>query len=163
MTLRGALGVCTLAAIFTLFAGTALAQEFAYSGELGPAHWAELDPAWTTCGTGDEQSPVNLGRPIERRRKFRRLGIEYGPTEGAIFNNGHTIEVETEGENTLELDDVRYELVQFHFHTPSEHRVAGRGWDMELHLVHRSAQGGLAVLGVFLRRGADSGALAPIF
>ncbi len=80
-----------------------------------------------------------------------------------IFNNGHTIEVETEGSNSLILDGIVYELKQFHFHTPSEHRVGGSGYDMELHLVHASADGANAVISVFLNRGRDSGALAPIF
>jgi carbonic anhydrase len=155
--------VALVGALALLLGGAASAQEFAYSGELGPSHWAELDPAWTTCGTGEEQSPIDLRRGPGRRQRLGRLPVEYGPSAGEIFNNGHTIEVETEGENVLELDHVRYELVQFHFHTPSEHRVEGRGYDMELHLVHRSAQGGLAVVSVFLSRGATSGALAPIF
>jgi carbonic anhydrase len=71
--------------------------------------------------------------------------------------------VETEGDNTLVLDGVVYDLVQFHFHTASEHRVRGRGYDMELHLVHTSDAGTNAVIGVFLRRASSSGALAPIF
>jgi carbonic anhydrase len=53
--------------------------------------------------------------------------------------------------------------VQFHFHTASEHRVNGRGFDMELHLVHTTADGSNAVIGVFLKRGRSSRALAPIF
>ena len=67
------------------------------------------------------------------------------------------------GDNTLTLGGVVYKLVQFHFHTASEHRVKGRGFDMELHLVHQSADGANAVIGVFLKRGPSSGALAPIF
>jgi carbonic anhydrase len=163
MNARAPFAAWILAAALALAGADASAQEFAYSGELGPAHWGELDPAWSTCAGGGQQSPVDLGRRFERRRRFRDLAVEYGPTTGEIFDNGHTIEVETEGENVLEVGGVRYALVQFHFHTPSEHRVAGRGWDMELHLVHRSPQGSLAVLGVFLRRAADSGALGPIF
>jgi carbonic anhydrase len=160
---RAPLAAWILAGALALAGTDASAQEFAYSGELGPAHWGELDPAWSACGAGEEQSPVDLGRRFDRRRRLRGLVLEYRPTAGEIVDNGHTIEVETGGGNALETDGVRYELVQFHFHTPSEHRVAGRGFDVELHLVHRSAQGSLAVLGVFLRRGAESGALAPIF
>ena len=55
------------------------------------------------------------------------------------------------------------DLTQFHFHTASEHRVLGRGYDMEMHLVHKSADGRNAVVGVFLSRAPSSGALAPIF
>jgi carbonic anhydrase len=93
----------------------------------------------------------------------RHLDIDYSRTTGEIFNNGHTIEVETEGENVLTLDHVAYDLVQFHFHTASEHTFESRGYDMEMHLVHKSAAGTNAVLAVFLRRGHRSGALATIF
>jgi carbonic anhydrase len=152
----------SLAALL-LVAAPAGAQEFGYSGEIGPEHWGELSPAWDACASGQEQSPVDLAHRRIPVRRAQRLALSYGETEGEIFDNGHTIEVETEGDNTLELDGEIFELLQFHFHTPSEHVVAGRGYDMELHLVHRSEEGRLAVLGVFLKRGATSGALAPIF
>lgn len=149
-------------AVITLAAPIA-AQEFGYSGEIGPEHWGELAPAWATCATGEQQSPVDLAQRRIPVRRDARLALSYGETEGEIFDNGHTIEVETEGDNTLELDGEIFELVQFHFHSPSEHVVNGRGYDMELHLVHRSDEGRLAVVGVLLQRGASSGALAPIF
>jgi carbonic anhydrase len=135
------------------------AQEFGYRGEIGPDHWSSLNPSWAACGSGESQSPVNLGP----QRIYRHVNVSYGPSTGRIFNNGHTVEVEIDsGDNILELDGITYELVQFHCHIGSEHRVDGRGYDMELHLVHKSASGANAVIGVFLRRGKDSGALAPI-
>jgi carbonic anhydrase len=142
----------------------ALAQTFGYFGENGPSHWGTLSPDWAACGAGTIQSPVDLGKLASHHPRGHRLDIDYDrDSTGEIFNNGHTIEVETEGTNTLTLDDVPYELVQFHFHTASEHRVDRRGFDMELHLVHRAADGSNAVIGVFLKRGRISGALAPIF
>jgi carbonic anhydrase len=142
----------------------ALAQTFEYLGENGPSFWGTLSPAWATCVTGQTQSPVDFFKTTPHHPNWQQLDIAYdGNTTGTIFNNGHTIEVETEGSNTLTLDGVAYELVQFHFHVTSEHRVVGLGFDLELHLVHRAADSSLAVIGVFLRRGANSGALAPIF
>jgi carbonic anhydrase len=136
------------------------AQVFGYLGDIGPKHWGDLDPAWATCGDGTIQSPVNL----THQRTWTKLPIDYDDaTTGEIFNNGHTIEVETEGDNALTLDGVVYPLVQFHFHTGSEHRVLGRGYDMEMHLVHQTADGRYAVIGLFLKRAPSSGALAPIF
>lgn len=139
----------------------AAATEFGYRGDTGPDFWGDLDPAWTACGEGTIQSPVDL----RQQRVYPRLQVDYDEsTTGEIFNNGHTIEVEiTAGENTLWLDGKDYALKQFHFHTASEHRVLGRGYDMELHLVHTSADGENAVVGVFLKRGDTSGALAPVF
>jgi carbonic anhydrase len=158
---------CALSAAIFSVSSSALAQEFGYFGEIGPAFWGELSPAWETCGSGDIQSPVKLtpGKDLSSKK----LQITYGVTAGEIFNNGHTIEIETEGNNTLMLQGIVYELVQFHFHTPSEHRVGskrsskGRGYDMELHLVHRAGDGTNAVIGVFLKRGKSSNALEPIF
>ena len=155
-----AVGMLALALV--AIPATLSAQTLGYFGDNGPVHWGDLDPDWVTCRDGDRQSPVDFGLFTLIWKRSHRLSIDYGETTGAIFNNGHTIEVETEGQNTLRLDD-DYELVQFHFHTASEHRFNGRGFDMEMHLVHKSAEGVNAVLGVFLKRGSSSGALAPIF
>lgn len=155
-----------LAAAVALLASTnaSHAQTFGYFGDIGPEHWSELSTDWGACNGGKLQSPVTLKSAAAwEHRHNRELTINYGLTTGEIFNNGHTIEVETEGANSLILDGIVYELKQFHFHTPSEHRVGSRGYDMELHLVHASADGKSAVIGVFLKRGRDSGALASIF
>ena len=137
------------------------AQAFAYAGDRGPAFWDLLNPAWSTCHLGRQQSPVDLrGEPPARQWQ---LATDYRMSGGEIFNNGHTIEVEVDGENRLRLGGTEYRLLQFHFHTASEHRIDGRGFDMEMHLVHQSAAGNLAVIGVFLQRGSSSAGLAPIF
>ena len=156
-TFRSVLGMML---VLGVLATPGAAQSFGYFGDNGPAHWGDLSASWKTCSSGKTQSPVRFEY---RPRLSPRLAIRYGNTTGEIFNNGHTIEVETEGHNTLMLGGVAYELVQFHFHTPSEHRLKGRGFDLELHLVHKSATGALAVIGVFLKRGASSGSLTPIF
>jgi carbonic anhydrase len=152
------------AGVAVTIGATALrAQEFGYFGNIAPPFWASLDPAWTTCGSGVAQSPVDFGRITLLSRQARKLPVAYGPTTGEIFNNGHTIEVETEGANVLTLDGLDYELEQFHFHTPSEHRFEGRGFDMEMHLVHRSLAGVTAVVGIFVKRGLSSGPLSVVF
>jgi carbonic anhydrase len=150
-------------AVLTFSATTVRAQEFGYSGNIGPAFWGSLSPAWTACGTGQEQSPIDFGRVTLLSRRARQLPVAYGPTAGDIFNNGHTIEVSVAGNNVLTLGGVEYELEQFHFHTPSEHRFENQGFDMEMHLVHKSAAGGNAVVAVFLKRGVTSGPLSVVF
>jgi carbonic anhydrase len=139
------------------------AEGFGYFGKLAPPFWGRLNPAWGACSNGQIQAPVDLGRNLVHSRRFDDLNIDYEPITGEIFNNGHTIEVETEGENVLMIKGVPYHLVQFHFHVPSENTLEREGHDMELHLVHRNATGANAVIAVFLDRGATSGALTPIF
>jgi carbonic anhydrase len=154
--------ICAVALLLAT-SRSAPAQEFGYFGDIGPAFWANLSPDWATCGNGEIQSPIDFGWLTLLTRKIHRLPARYGETSGDIFNNGHTIEVETEGDNVLTLNGVEYDLQQFHFHTPSEHRFLGSGFDMEMHLVHKSAAGATAVVGVFLKRAPTSGALAVVF
>jgi carbonic anhydrase len=116
-----------------------------------------------THGSGEVQSPIDFGWRTLPTSKVRRLTVRYGVTNGEIFNNGHTIEVETERSNVLTLNGVEYELQRFHFHSPSEHRFNGDGFGMEMHLVHKSAAGDTAVVGVFVKRAQTSGALAVVF
>lgn len=59
----------------------------------------------------------------------------------------------------LDLDGEHYELVQYHFHAPSEHMIDGERAPLELHFVHKSATGTLAVLGVLVEVGDHN----PIF
>lgn len=49
------------------------------------------------------------------------------------------------------LSNHRFDLVQIHFHSPSEHAVGGGYHSAEAHLVHRNAESQqLVVLGIFL-------------
>src|SRR3546814_936778 len=80
-----------------------------------------------------------------------------------IVNNGHTIQVNCAPGSQSRIDGTVYDLLQFHFHHPSEHLLSGKRFDMECHFVHRSAAGGLAVLGVFIRPGVENVALKPVF
>ena len=91
------------------------------------------------------------------------LQLRYERSPAVVENNGHTIEVIPEEGGGITLDSIEYALVQFHFHTPSEHTVAGSALPVELHLVHRSGRGRLAVLGVLLEEGSAHEALREVF
>ena len=137
--------------------------EWGYEGKIGPEHWGELDPSFAQCSEGHEQSPVNLSRSTPS--DLPDIEFDYAPivTE-SVHNNGHTVEVKVEPGSSITVAGKSYELVQFHWHAPSEHSVEqGARYDMELHLVHRSGAGELAVVGVFIRRGRHHRALRPIW
>jgi carbonic anhydrase len=125
------------------------------------ASWGELSPEFQACGTGLEQSPVDLANPIPSA--LGDVTVEWQAGAGTVANNGHTIEVKTAPGSAATIAGTRYELVQCHFHHPSEHSVDGERLAMELHFVHRSAEGGLAVLGVFLVPGAENATLAKVW
>ena len=119
-----------------LSASADTAPEFAYSGDNGPGFWGET-PGWEACaGTGgtQRQSPIDIGHVVFDRH-LGPLQLQLHETPLALTNNGHTIEEEYEPGSSLMVNGVVYGLSQFHFHTLSEHTVAGRHAAMELHAV----------------------------
>ena len=118
--------------------GSADAQEFQYTGDDGPAHWAELNPAWDACAGEAQtarQSPIDIRR-VTFDRNLRRPNLETFPTTIDMFNNGHTIEQHYEdGVSRIYFDGIWYDLKQFHFHTLSEHTVQSEHGVMEMHAV----------------------------
>jgi carbonic anhydrase len=151
-------------AIALITFGVALAQEdvhWSYEGDTGPEHWGSLSPDFATCAKGVEQSPVDI--PATAPLNPADLTFSYQPSAVTIFNNGHTIQVNYDPGSSLSLNGVKYDLVQFHFHTASEHAIGGQHEPMEIHFVHRNAQGGLAVVGVLLKSGGENATYAPIF
>jgi carbonic anhydrase len=129
---------------------------WSYEGPIGPQHWGDLSPCYAACSTGVSQSPVDLGA-LEPSRL--RTGIfHYGPTAIVLLNDGHTIKADYPPPAGYLVDGARFDLVEFHFHHPSEHAWRGKHYAMELHLVHRTAGGLTGVVGVFLdeRRRPDN-------
>jgi carbonic anhydrase len=137
------------------------AAHWSYAGNTGPEHWGELQPDFKVCQLGLEQTPIDLN--ANTRGDAGAAVLDYKPQPLRIVNNGHTIQVNADPGSSCTIGGTRYELAQFHFHHPSEHLLAGRPFDMECHFVHRSGNGALAVVGVFIKAGARNPALAPVF
>ncbi|KAJ2970967.1 hypothetical protein NUW58_g9544 [Xylaria curta] len=126
---------------------------FGYLGTGGPVLWHHLSPANELCSTGLNQSPINMAQGSFTLVPGSELKVKLPDNlpEGATFENlGSTIEVVMEGlGGTLELEGVEYELLQFHFHHPSEHVDNGVSMPMEMHMVF-SRETQLAVIGVYI-------------
>lgn len=124
-----------------------------YEGEGRPENWSKLDPRNKLCATGDRQSPIDIRDGI--KVDLEPIQFDYRPSLFRIVDNGHTVQVGL-GNGSLTITGKTYELVQFHFHRPSEERINGRGFDMVAHLVHKSYDGQLAVVAVLMERGAEN-------
>lgn len=134
---------------------------WAYRGPHDAAHWAEIDPDFKGCKTGHQQSPIDIRHAIQT--DLPPLEWDYRASPATVVNNGHTLQVNLVQAGALLLDGQRFELQQFHFHTPSEERVNGRSHPLEAHLVHRNAEGELAVLAVFIDQGPANTTLQSVF
>ena len=127
---------------------------WSYEGEGSPANWGKLRSDYGTCATGKRQSPIDIREGIIKV-DLEPIKFNYKPTQFRITDNGHTIQVDVGEGNTIKVMGREFELVQFHFHRPSEERVNGKSFDMVVHMVHKDDDGKLAVLAVLLQKGTE--------
>jgi len=149
----------------SLWSGGAMAghgdAHWGYEGKTGPDHWASLAAEFGTCGTGQNQSPVDLSRIVEAEQP--PVTFHYDSTPLTVTNNGHSVQVDYAPGSYIEVGNHRFELKQFHFHSPSEHEVAGHDYPMEGHLVHADEKGNLAVIGVLYEEGGENEVIRSVW
>jgi carbonic anhydrase len=138
-----------------------IAPQWGYEGDTSPTKWGKIARDFATCELGVDQSPIDItgavtGKPIQ-------IAFNYKSSPLNVVNNGHTIQVNYAPRSTISIDGTEYALLQFHFHTPSEHKIAGKAAAMELHFVHRNAAGKLAVVGVMMNEGKEHPLIAQVW
>ena len=158
-----ALGMAALATAQTAPTAPTTAP-WSYEGKTGPLVWGKLDPAYKACSQGHEQSPVDI-RSAHLNKALKPIEFHYIAGPVTLENTGHTVVVHVDPGSYIVAGGVRYDLVQFHFHHPSEEAVKGKLTDMDIHLVHKSADGKQAVLAVRLveDRGDANAVLANLW
>lgn len=124
-----------------------------YSGKMGAAKWGKLSDKFATCGIGQRQSPIDIREAI--RADLTPIEFAYKAVPLDIVDNGHTVQVNAAGAGSIKVDGEVYELLQFHFHKPSEEKINGKAYDMVVHLVHKARDGRLAVVAVMLQGGKE--------
>lgn len=124
----------------------------------GPEHWGTIKPEWKLCETGNFQSPVNFrNKTVKITTAIPHLKPNYKIAPAMIVNRGHDIKLEWETDaGGINIDGTEYKLQQCHWHTPSEHKVDGKCFAMEAHMVHQSADGRLAVVAIPFTVGASN-------
>ena len=156
--------ISNLGALLTvlLTAGAVLAGEvyWSYQGETGPENWGRLSEEFSACASGRMQSPIDISGTVAGGAG--KVVFDGQATALDIINNGYTVQVNVVPGNEAFLADKTYDLLQFHFHAPSEHTVSGRSAAMEVHFVYRNKVGEFAVVGVLIEAGAANSALAMI-
>lgn len=153
--------------VFAAMAGLGSAQTAAhwdYYGKTGPLGWGRLDPAYRLCSQGKEQSPIDI-RGAKLNKALQPIEFHYMAASVELENTGNTVRVNVKPGSYIIANGVRYDLEQFHFHHPGEEAVNGKLTDMDVHLVHKSADGKLAVLAVRLseERGDANATLATLW
>ena len=136
-------------------------HEWDYGKEHGPKHWAALKSDFAACGMGKMQSPIDIRNPVPG--KLDPIEFDYHPSPLRVIDNGHTVQVNYAPGSSISVGEQRYELVQFHFHKPSEERIDGKSFPMVVHLVHKRSDGALAVVAVLLKQGSANGLIKTLW
>jgi carbonic anhydrase len=144
-----------LGGVSLLLAGAASAQDYGYTGETGPENWGGV------CATGIQQSPIDLTMAVEAENIMPAIAWTQAETV-ELTRNSLNFTANTDA-GALILNGVRYDLIQFHFHSMSEHTVDGEAYPLEVHFVHASEDGNLAVVGVFYEEGEENAELAALW
>ncbi len=143
-------------------AGSGHHASWGYTGDTGPDAWGDLKPEYAAC-KGSQQSPIDIVVNDTVDADLSKIAVHWGPSGLEIKNNGHTIQANYDEGSYIIVNGKKFDLLQFHFHAPSEHALNGKLYDMEAHFVHKSDDGELAVVGVFFEAGEENAALKPIW
>jgi carbonic anhydrase len=129
---------------------------WSYSGATGPAKWGSMDKGFSPCKAGEIQSPIDIPDATARKGDLPSMLFAYKPSPLKIIDNGHTIQVNYAPGSFVTVAGKRYELVEFHFHKPSEEKIDGKGHDMSAHLVHQGPGGKPAYIAILLDAGKEN-------
>ena len=137
------------------------AVHWSYEGEGAPEHWGDIDPRFTTCSNGVNQSPINLTGFTEA--DLPAITFNYNLISTEMLDNGHTEQINIKEGSSITVDGIVFELKQFHFHSPSENNINGKSFPLEAHFVHASKDGKLAVVAVMFEEGKANAALTELW
>lgn len=136
---------------------------WSYVGSAGPQKWASLDDAWRICGTGKQQSPVDISATYTDRKSLP-VNFQYSAARLNLRNTGRTIQGDFSAlANHIMFEGERFDLTHMQFHAPAEHRLQDATLPFELHLVHRTETGKVAIVAVLFQTGESNKALAEVF
>lgn len=125
-------------------------------GEEGPGKWKNLCDGFSDCG-GKAQSPINIiSKNVISETNLITPKFSYGKSKVNITNNGHTVQFNIGGENSVNLNGKNYKLLQFHYHALSEHTIDGKHFPIEMHFVHKHSNTDFAVLGIMFTEGNEN-------
>lgn len=137
---------------------------FAYYGPRGAPRWGRLSPQYSACSKGKIQSPININRnETVHNKNLKPLIREYKPANATLVTSVCNIGVQYEGDcGVLTMDSKNYTLKKMHWHSPSEHRINGVRYPLELHLVHMGENNAYSVVAILYQYGSPDPFIAKL-
>lgn len=145
---------------FNSFAAEGTQFDWGYAAHAAPEKWSQIRPEYQTC-EGLNQAPINIDQTISAQ--LPALKLNYSSKADTIINNQRTVQINFAEGSTLELEQKVFDLQQFHLHSPSEHTIKAKSFAMEMHFVHVTEQGELAVVAVMFEEGQENKKLKQLW
>ncbi|UBS32848.1 carbonic anhydrase family protein [Altererythrobacter sp. N1] len=142
----------------------AMAQEkdWSFGDGVTDERWSLENTDYALCDAGLNQSPIDLGTP--NARADIELATMFGSASGTMALGEEKVQVDfadAQGKG-MNSGGTMFNLLQVHFHTPSEHAINGERFPLVAHFVHATDDGRLGVLGVMFEEGESNAGLADI-
>ena len=138
------------------------AHEWDYDGATtGPEAWGGIKSDYSSCKLGQAQSPIDIR--ATSKEKLPAIAFDYKASPLKLIDNGHTVQVNYAAGSGITVAGSHYDLLQFHFHTPSEERIQGKSYPLVAHMVHKNAEGKLAVVALLFTPGKENPLLTTIW
>ena len=127
-------------------------EAWGYAGNLAPWYWSTLNDKWAACAQKTGQSPIDIsGSKMDEGLKPLKFFYRHGVTH--LILHHETIQGDVDAGSYLDMDGERFDLKRIFFRTPSEHRVNGLPWEMEVQLEHIASTGRILMLSVMITTG----------
>ena len=133
---------------------SAAATNWSYEGETGPAMWGQLKSEFKQCGSGVNQSPIDIPRHAFLSREW--VSRRWKNESGNFVVEGKSVRLDLSGNTQLEMDRKKFKVKQLHMHSPSEHQLSGLSYPMEIQLLLESADGKTLAVAAFVEIGAEN-------
>jgi carbonic anhydrase len=144
-------GMSALPVAFAQSEGECKNQPFSYDdGPAGQRNW---------CGecnnkSRNPQAPINIDAATAQKADLPGLVFNYKPTKLLTYENFYNLKVDyKKGDSSVKIGEESFNLVEFHFHRPSEEAVNNLRYAMVIHLVHKNDSGPVKVISVFVKEG----------
>jgi carbonic anhydrase len=130
----------------------------------GPESWGSLDKSFSTCSEApNTQSPIDLFSFHMASPMSPLVTPQYGVGQMLIRNTGNYIRLIPHKGSSLYWGDKIFDLIYAQLHTPSEHRMSGEAFPLEIQFVHKAQDDdSFAVLSLLYKQGLENAFIEKI-
>ena len=134
------------------------APDWTYDADYtGQEEWGNLQ-GYELCGNGANQSPITIS--YTKNVIMPPLEFAYNTTKYELKTSDKSFVINLKKAGKITADGIDYSLQRIEFHSPSEHIIGEKYYPLEIHLLHKNANGGILIVAVFAGFGEGNAALA---